>query len=90
MKCLLYQSEKAAIRWEEHKEPRTAFEKGRDLVQFALSSNEKERLFGEGEAKGQECLSPGMGQRPWHEGKGTDLRFTQMKESPESWIEEKW
>lgn len=54
MKSLLYQSEKAAIRREEHEEPRTAFEKGRNLVQFALNSNEKERLFGEGEVKGQE------------------------------------
>lgn len=33
---------------------RTAFEKGKDLGRFALSSNEKGRLFGEGEVKGLE------------------------------------
>ena len=54
MTSLFYQSEKAAIRREEHKEPQTTFEKGKDLVRFALSSNEKERLFGEGEVKGLE------------------------------------
>lgn len=52
MTSLLYQSEKAAIRREEHKEPRTAFGKGKDLVRFA--SNEKERLFEEVDVKGQE------------------------------------